>query len=283
MFSRAVPSAAPVGLRTTGGELPGRTPVAGRVALPPCRVARPATNNVLLGAASYNRRKRQDRSYRATGLAAEQPAPRLGNPLPGRGATHESLLDVAIRHHALLHRRSGHGAGPPSVPPRPGRDLVLSTYYEPILRSHRRSNFRIGGLRPDFAQKFAGRRRGESMTAGEALRGQMDAALARAAKDAGRTLEWTEPELHHLAAAARAADRVELLNRQLAAEVAAENRPTVVVKVSAELRALDKAVGEHLGRVEVGEGTAKSAQHQAAVRARWDRRDADRAAARGGA
>jgi hypothetical protein len=46
------------------------------------------------------------------------------------------------------------------------------------------------------------------------------------------------------------------------------------------LRALDKAIGDHLGRVQVGEGVAKSAQHQGAVRARWDRRDAERAAAR---
>jgi hypothetical protein len=75
---------------------------------------------------------------------------------------------------------------------------------------------------------------------------------------------------------------VEILNRQLAAEMAGENRPALVVKISAELRALDKAVGDHLGRVQVGEGAAKSSQHQAAARSRWDRRDAERAAARAG-
>lgn len=121
------------------------------------------------------------------------------------------------------------------------------------------------------------------MSAGDALRAQMDAALAREAADTGSTLVWTETEEHHLAAASRAANRIEILDRQLAAEVAGENRPAVVVKVSAELRALDKAVGEHLGRVQVGEGAAKSPQHQAAVRARWDRRDAERAAAKAGA
>jgi hypothetical protein len=118
------------------------------------------------------------------------------------------------------------------------------------------------------------------MTAGERLRAQMDTALARAGKESGRKLVWTEAEEHHLAAAARAADRVELLQRQLDAELPGENRATVVVKISAELRALDKAVGDHLGRVQVGDGTAKSEQHQRAVRARWDRRDAARAASR---
>jgi hypothetical protein len=121
------------------------------------------------------------------------------------------------------------------------------------------------------------------MTDGECLRAQMDTALARVGKESGRKLVWTEAEEHHLAAAARAADRVELLQRQLDAELAGENRTTVVVKISAELRALDKAVGDHLGRVQVGDGTAKSEQHQRAVRARWDRRDTARAAAREGA
>ncbi|MBV8178801.1 MAG: hypothetical protein JO045_08315 [Mycobacterium sp.] len=121
------------------------------------------------------------------------------------------------------------------------------------------------------------------MSSGERLRAQMDAALTRVGKESGRNLVWTEAEEHHLAAAARAADRVELLQRQLDVELTGENRATIVVKISAELRALDKAVGDHLGRVQVGDATAKSEQHQRAVRARWDRRDAARAAARQGA
>lgn len=120
------------------------------------------------------------------------------------------------------------------------------------------------------------------MTAGELLRSDMDAALACEAKASGKRLKWTESEEHHLAAAARAVDRIELLQRQLAAETAGENRPTLVVKISAELRALDKAVGDHLSRVTVGTGRVRSEQHQRAVRARWDRRDADWAAAREG-
>ncbi|MGH3560443.1 MAG: hypothetical protein ACRDTN_01175 [Mycobacterium sp.] len=52
--------------------------------------------------------------------------------------------------------------------------------------------------------------------------------------------------------------------------------------VIAEIRALDKAIGDHLGRVQVGAGAAKSEQHQRAVQARWDRRNAEWAAAREG-
>lgn len=111
----------------------------------------------------------------------------------------------------------------------------------------------------------------------------MDAVLDRVGKDAGRRLEWTETELHHLAAAARAADRISVLQRQLDLEVASEDRPTVAVKISAELRALDRAVGDHLGRIQIGDGTGKSERHQRAVRARWDARDAARTAAREGA
>lgn len=118
-------------------------------------------------------------------------------------------------------------------------------------------------------------------TAGERLRAQWDAALA-AESDAGKPLEWDETEAHHLGAAARAADRIELLQAQLAAEATGENRPEITVKISAELRALDKAVGDHLGRLHIGEGPAKSGRHVAAARARWDRRNAEWASARQG-
>jgi hypothetical protein len=117
------------------------------------------------------------------------------------------------------------------------------------------------------------------MTPGEALRAQMDAALVAASDASGKPLEWTEVELHHLAAAARCADRLDLLQGQLDAASRAENS-ALVVKISAELRALDKAVGDHLGRVHVGAGRAKSEQHQRAVRARWDRRNESWANAR---
>lgn len=119
------------------------------------------------------------------------------------------------------------------------------------------------------------------MPRGELLRAAMDAALSREAQESGRQLEWDERDTHHLDAAARCADRVDVLQRQLDAELAAENRASVVVKISAELRALDRATAEHLSKIQVGV-PAKSERHVAAVRARWDRRDAAWAAAREG-
>ena len=37
------------------------------------------------------------------------------------------------------------------------------------------------------------------------------------------------------------------------------------------MRLLDKAVADHLGRVRIGPGIAKSERHQRAVNARWTR------------
>jgi hypothetical protein len=116
-------------------------------------------------------------------------------------------------------------------------------------------------------------------TAGEELRARMDAALASAGQDAGAALEWSETELHHLDAAARCADRIELLQARLG-DAMAEEDPSAAVKLSAELRMLDKAVGDHLGKVQVGAGEAKSERHQRAVNARWDARRAEHEAAR---
>lgn len=110
------------------------------------------------------------------------------------------------------------------------------------------------------------------MSAGDELRAAWDAELA--AHDPA--LEWDPAEEHHLGAAARAADRAAALRVAFAAELAGEQRPGELVKLSAELRALDKAIGDHLGRLQIGEGPAKSRQHQAAVNARWDRVRAER-------
>src|SRR5581483_7734285 len=80
------------------------------------------------------------------------------------------------------------------------------------------------------------------MTRGECLRAAMDAALAREAQESDRQLEWDERDTHHLDAAVRCTDRVDILQRQLDVELSGENRASVVVKISAELRALDRAV-----------------------------------------
>jgi hypothetical protein len=109
-------------------------------------------------------------------------------------------------------------------------------------------------------------------SAGGRLIAELDAALAEASRNLGKPLAWDEHEKQEIAAAARAANRREILQAQLDAEVAGENRPEVAVKLSAEMRLLDKSITDHLGRVHIGPGAAKSPRHQRAVNARWDRR-----------
>lgn len=109
-------------------------------------------------------------------------------------------------------------------------------------------------------------------SAGGRLMADLDAALAEASASLGKPLSWDEHERHEIQAAARAANRREILQQQLDAEVADDNRPEVVVKLSAEMRLLDKAITDHLGRVHIGPGAAKSQRHRRAVNALWDRR-----------
>ena len=99
------------------------------------------------------------------------------------------------------------------------------------------------------------------MAAGERLRARMDQALAQG-------LEWSEHELELLDAAARCADRREEL--EVRWSVAEDD--AVRVKLSAEIRLLDKAQNDYLARVNpTGEERPRSLRHQAAARARWDR------------
>lgn len=110
------------------------------------------------------------------------------------------------------------------------------------------------------------------MTAGGRLRARMDAALAQASRDAGQPLEWSEQELEVLELAAETANRAVVMRELFTAEQEGENRPTVLVKISAERRALDRQVVDLIGRVNPGVGVAKSARHVRAARSRWDRR-----------
>jgi hypothetical protein len=64
------------------------------------------------------------------------------------------------------------------------------------------------------------------------------------------------------------------LRARFADEQAGGAPPAVLVKLSAELRLLDKAVVDFVNAVNPDVGPAKSVRHQRAVRARWDRRDA---------
>lgn len=109
-------------------------------------------------------------------------------------------------------------------------------------------------------------------SAGRKLRADLDAALERAERDEGRTLEFSEAEQLILASAAKTADRVEELRRLWQAELSADNpRPTIVVKLSAEIRLCEKAIHDLVARVNLGSGPVKSERHQRAVRYRWDK------------
>jgi len=113
------------------------------------------------------------------------------------------------------------------------------------------------------------------MSAGEELRATMDAALARVSTD----LVWDEREQVALDAACAAADRIEKLTR---IANAAGVIPGELVKLSAELRMLEKHRTEMLSRLSFGTEPVKSERHQRAVNARWERRNTAWSAAREG-
>lgn len=114
---------------------------------------------------------------------------------------------------------------------------------------------------------------GERTSAGQRLRDDMDAALLRASKELGQPveqpLEWTEQELVALDAACAAADRGEALQAVFDAEHVGEKRPTVLVKLSSELRALDRQAVDLLAKINPGLGAGVSVRHEQAARARW--------------
>ena len=91
-----------------------------------------------------------------------------------------------------------------------------------------------------------------------ALRRRMDAELA-----AG--MEWTGAELELLDAAGRAADR----RGELQALWAGAEEATVKVRLSAEIRMLDKEIRECLARLAPSGEPVKSERHTRAARSRW--------------
>ncbi len=60
------------------------------------------------------------------------------------------------------------------------------------------------------------------------------------------SLRWDERKQHHIDAACRAADAVELLDQRIAEERAGENRVSLLVKCLAERRLQDDKTAEHL-------------------------------------
>ncbi|MCV7150534.1 hypothetical protein [Mycolicibacterium pyrenivorans] len=108
-------------------------------------------------------------------------------------------------------------------------------------------------------------------TAGQRLRGDLDRALARAARETGQQLEFSEVEAQLIEWAADAVDTADQLQTRYDAELAGEQRPTTLVKLSAEIRTCRRAAADWVGRVEIGDGRAKSPRHVRAGQARWNR------------
>lgn len=100
-----------------------------------------------------------------------------------------------------------------------------------------------------------------------ALRKRMDAALA----ELDPPVEWTEHEEEWLSIAGRAADRAMQLQGEFDKELCRgeELRPLILVRLSAELRALEKTQADLVARLNPTLGPAKSEQHQRAARSRW--------------
>jgi hypothetical protein len=109
-----------------------------------------------------------------------------------------------------------------------------------------------------------------SRSAGAKLRAKMNAAL-KATNVPGA--EFTEMETEALDAACAAADRAEQLQRVYDAELSDQARPTTLARLSAEIRHCERQSLQMLERVQLEPEKPKSARHQRAVRARWDRRD----------
>lgn len=89
-------------------------------------------------------------------------------------------------------------------------------------------------------------------TAGEKLRQRFEDSRIRESEASKSQLEWTEHELTALEAAAEAADQAEVLRERWA--TAAQNPETslnALVKLSGELRALDRQVSELLAKVQI--------------------------------
>lgn len=92
-------------------------------------------------------------------------------------------------------------------------------------------------------------------TAGERLRQRFDATLAYESKRSGRSLEWSDHELTALEAAAEAADQAEVLRERWGtASADPQTSLNALVKLSSELRALDRQISDLLARVSVEPG-----------------------------
>jgi hypothetical protein len=109
-------------------------------------------------------------------------------------------------------------------------------------------------------------------SAGQRLRSDLDAALARAAQDQNlAALEFSELERGLICTAAEMADWCEALKAHRDAELAGQARPTTLVRLSAEVRHCERLVHDLVARIHFGLGVAKAPQQQRAAQARWNR------------
>lgn len=107
------------------------------------------------------------------------------------------------------------------------------------------------------------------LTAGVELRRALDEALQLASEDLNQPLEWTEKESAILERACTTADRAAVLRAAFEDEQVGEKHPSVMVKLSAEIRMLDKQVVDFVAAINPGDGAAKSERHQRAAASRW--------------
>lgn len=111
------------------------------------------------------------------------------------------------------------------------------------------------------------------MTAGRRLQADLDALLERAREELREPdLSWDEREQDIISRAAATADRAESLRSLFTTEQDGENRPAVLVKISAEIRSCDRQVVDLVSRVNPDVGPAPSERHVRAAKSRWDRR-----------
>lgn len=109
--------------------------------------------------------------------------------------------------------------------------------------------------------------------AGRRLVDAQNEALRRSSERLGRQLLWSEAEAAALERAGETVDRAERIRKLFDAELHGEPNPAVVVKLSAELRQLDRQVVALIALLNPeGEGPVKSGRHQRAAHTRWSAR-----------
>lgn len=118
------------------------------------------------------------------------------------------------------------------------------------------------------------RRRRRRPQAGKRLRADLDAAQAEAALDGSDELEWSETEQQIIDRAVAAADRAEELKWLWDQEMTRGASPTVLVKLSSEMRACERQALDFVARVNPADNAQQPRKNEIKQRAadsRWKR------------